>query len=79
MGLLVWWFEQMNRQQNQSKAIDDDVIRSIAGAVNSLQFGEVHITVHDSRIVRIDRIERIRLDSAGRPAKGLPLQGGDES
>jgi len=30
--------------------------------VNSLRFGTVEIVVHDSRVVQIERTERVRLD-----------------
>ena len=30
--------------------------------VESLQFGTVQVTVHDSKVVQIERIERTRLD-----------------
>lgn len=48
-------------------------------AVNGLEYGEVHITVHDSRVVRIEKIERIRL--GGHPGRNAPTdsaQGGDQ-
>ncbi len=32
--------------------------------VNSLQYGVVEIVVHDSRVIQIERTERVRLDKA---------------
>ncbi|HAB16943.1 MAG TPA: YezD family protein [Verrucomicrobiota bacterium] len=31
--------------------------------VNSLRFGQVQIVVHESRVVQIERIEKIRLET----------------
>jgi len=36
--------------------------------VHSLKFGTVQITVHDSRVVQVERVERLRFDK--------PEQGG---
>ena len=36
--------------------------------VSSLRFGTVQITVHDSRVTQIERVEKVRLD---RPNPGL--------
>jgi hypothetical protein len=33
--------------------------------VRSLKFGHVQITVHESRVVQIERIEKLRFDKAG--------------
>ena len=33
--------------------------------VNSLKFGTVQITVHDSRVVQVERAEKVRLDKDG--------------
>ncbi|MCE0497413.1 MAG: YezD family protein [Methylacidiphilales bacterium] len=30
--------------------------------MSSLKFGTVHVTVHDSRVIQIERLERLRLD-----------------
>jgi hypothetical protein len=30
--------------------------------VNTLKFGTVQITVHDSRVTQVERIEKVRLD-----------------
>jgi len=37
-------------------------LKQIAECIEGLKFGQVHITVHDGRIVQIDRIERKRFD-----------------
>lgn len=53
----------------ESKALDPAVVARIVDAVASLQYGVVEITVHDSRVVQIERREKIRLDSSGRSSR----------
>ncbi len=38
-----------------------DIADSIAQALQGLEFGSVELTVHNSRVVQIERHERIRL------------------
>ncbi|MBD2868139.1 YezD family protein [Paenibacillus arenilitoris] len=42
--------------------VDQQWLERIANQVNGLQYGQVTITVHDGRIVQIDRTERTRYD-----------------
>ena len=48
----------------------DAIGRQIAGAIGSMRFGSVEITVHDGRIVQIERREKVRLEILdGNPAR----------
>ena len=48
----------------------------VASQVESLRFGIVQIVVHDSRVVQIDRTEKLRFDSAdASPAAATIAQG----
>ena len=38
-------------------------LEEVRNQVDSLRFGQVQIVVHDSRVVQIERIEKIRLDT----------------
>jgi hypothetical protein len=40
--------------------------------VNSLQFGAVEIVIHDSRVVQIEKTERVRLDKSQPESKQGP-------
>lgn len=40
------------------------VARDIANAVNSIKFGYVQVTIQDSRIIQIEKTEKIRLDNS---------------
>ncbi|NIK78502.1 hypothetical protein FHS15_003640 [Paenibacillus castaneae] len=42
--------------------VDQQWLERIAEQVNGLSYGHVTITVHDGRIVQIDRTERTRYD-----------------
>ena len=37
-------------------------LRLVGDQVRSLKFGNVQITVHDSRVVQIERVEKLRFD-----------------
>jgi len=50
------------RQESES-----DVDRRILQAVRSLDYGSVEVIVHDSRIVQIERREKVRFDRAASP------------
>jgi len=40
----------------------DEILPKILRALRSLRFGTLEIVVHDSKVVRLERRERIRLD-----------------
>ena len=46
--------------------LPEETAKYIAWAISGLQYGTVEIVVHDSKIVQIDRNERIRMPA---PAK----------
>ncbi|SDT20909.1 hypothetical protein SAMN05444162_3421 [Paenibacillaceae bacterium GAS479] len=53
--------------------LDEAWLDRIADQVNGLEYGSVLITVHDGRIVQIDRTERKRFDPAlGRQQTSTP-------
>lgn len=41
--------------------LDQKVMEKIASLLEGLEFGTVQITVHDSQITQIDRLEKYRL------------------
>lgn len=45
---------------------DASILPAVERALKGLDYGAVHLTVHDGHVVRIERIERMRLtDSSG--------------
>ena len=52
---------KVNRTEVQTGA-SQDWLEIVRDQVNSLRFGVVEIVVHDSRVVQIEKTERVRLD-----------------
>lgn len=46
--------------KNESQAPADLWIDRIRNALNNLEYGSVHIIVHDSKIMQIERTEKLR-------------------
>lgn len=64
--------------QETPKQSQSELVRSIGQAIAGLEFGEVHITVHHSRVVKIERVERIRVEGGSEaPAGGRGDKGGE--
>ena len=38
-----------------------ELLQRIAEAIASLQYGTVHVTVHDAHVVQIEKVERVRV------------------
>jgi hypothetical protein len=43
---------------------DDGWLKAVRSQVNSVRFGVVQIVIHDSRVVQIERTEKIRFDKS---------------
>ncbi|MGK5506527.1 YezD family protein [Brevibacillus formosus] len=41
--------------------LDDLLLEKIARALDRLEYGSIHIVVHDSQVVQIERTEKYRL------------------
>lgn len=48
-------------KQQTTVSDDDELLRSVEVLLAGLRFGSVEITVHEGRIVQIERREKIRL------------------
>lgn len=44
-----------------ASALSPEVAQQLAAALRGLAYGSIQLIVHDARIVRIERVERIRL------------------
>jgi hypothetical protein len=57
-------------QQNAQRAKSKDVqwLTLVRQQVESLQYGVVQIVVHDARVTRIERTEKLRLEPEGKAA-----------
>jgi hypothetical protein len=62
----------MSQVQQKVPVIGDDAkwLELVVHNVKSLRFGVVEIVVHDSRVIQIEKTERVRLDKTEtRPEK----------
>jgi len=55
----------MNTEARKSRrpdlSEDGDIVRQIMEAIRSVRFGQVQIIIQDSRVVQIDKTEKVRL------------------
>jgi hypothetical protein len=54
--------------QQSTKGITQGWVEIVAEQVESLRFGVVQITVHENRVVQIDKTEKVRLDKEPKSA-----------
>lgn len=52
----------MNIDGNKKDMINEQIFREIIAKVASLHYGEIRLVVHNSRIVQVEKIEKIRFD-----------------
>jgi hypothetical protein len=63
-GLSMRIQEQLVQSQEQNQDITDKILL----AIKDLRFGSVEIVIHDSKVVQIERKEKIRIDqNSSRP------------
>jgi hypothetical protein len=42
---------------------NDTILKEIAGGLAALQYGEILIKVHDSRIIQVEKTQKVRYDN----------------
>ena len=52
----------MTVQTIQKNIVNDAIIKDISDSIHGLSYGTVTITVHNSKIVQIERIEKSRFE-----------------
>ncbi|WP_376767905.1 YezD family protein [Neobacillus endophyticus] len=52
--------------------LDQQVLEKIASLLEGLEFGTVQITVHDSQITQIDRLEKYRFPPQRKSGSEVP-------
>jgi hypothetical protein len=55
-------------QARNQEIISPDWLDAVQKQIRSLRFGVIQIVVHDSRVVQIDRTEKLRFESGGHRA-----------
>lgn len=58
----------MDNTAGRPKQRDEQLLRQIEQAISTVKHGCVELIVQDSRVIQINKTEKIRLD-AGRPSK----------
>jgi len=62
------------RRSNENPASNDDgleqALLEISRSIRNVRFGSVEITIHDSRVVQIERKEKLRFAIAPRAKAG---------
>ena len=60
----------MSTKQNSKNIVNDAIIKDIAVAVGSLEYGTVTIKVHENKIIQIEVTEKKRFDDVWRVEGG---------
>lgn len=60
----------MGTKQNSRNIVNDAIIKNIATAIGSLEYGTVTIKVHETKIIQIDVTEKKRFDDVWRVEGG---------
>lgn len=60
----------MGIKPKQKNIVNDAIIKEIIGVLDDLEYGHILITVHNSRIVQIDKTEKTRFDDIWLVEKG---------
>lgn len=58
----------MNRKKRE---IDPHIISEIARCLGEINYGELVVTMHDARIVQVEKREKMRFDVFGNNAGGM--------
>jgi len=60
----------MVSKPNQKNIVNDAIIKDIIGALDNLEYGNILITVHNSRIVQVEKTQKSRFDDIWLIEKG---------
>jgi hypothetical protein len=52
-----------NQRVIQSQQSNQDIAHKILLAIKDIRFGSVEVVIHDSKVVQIERKEKIRVDT----------------
>ncbi len=53
------------------RSVPQQTMDEIARAIGSIRYGYVQIVIQDSRVVQIEKAEKIRLDRIAQPDSGM--------
>jgi hypothetical protein len=52
----------MAHQVNGTNPVDEDVLKEIAALLAQIQYGSLEISIHNGRVVQLERREKKRID-----------------
>lgn len=52
----------MAHQVNGTNLVDEDVLKEIAALLAQIQYGSLEISIHNGRVVQLERREKKRID-----------------
>ena len=50
-------------ENKRSSFVNDSILKEIAAALSSLKYGDIVIKVHNSKIIQIEKTEKVRCES----------------
>ena len=60
----------MSLKENQKSIVNDAIAKEIIELATKLRYGYIQITIHDSKIVQVDKTEKNRFDDVWAIEKG---------
>ena len=60
-GINFYQLLRLSRNFIMDEGIDNEIFRRLFALLKGLRYGSVHLIVHDGKVVRMERVERIRL------------------
>ena len=49
-------------EKKKGNTTNEAILKEIAGGLGALKYGEILIKVHDSRIIQVEKTEKVRYD-----------------
>jgi hypothetical protein len=62
--------DSQTQKNSNTGVLNDAALKELAVAAKSIKYGQILITVHNSRIVQVDKTEKIRFDATTYYEKG---------
>jgi hypothetical protein len=58
------------KPENNTDAVNERIVKELADVVKSIKFGQLVITIHNSKIVQVDKTEKYRYQEPNYFEKG---------
>ena len=69
----------MTQEYIDQDEFDPELLQVGLQAIQKLKYGQVNLTIHDSRVVQVERVEKTRIQGTSKSSgrSDLPPKGGD--